>query len=77
MSRKKWATALAGDKLLRQSSEPAVYRYLKDQAGRVNALRSPIVTIWVDEGDGQGWTAAAKHGQHIDDCHSHTERTVG
>lgn len=58
MTRKKWATSfpqIVSDKT-KHPSEPAVYRYLKDQAGHVDALRSPIVTIWVDEGDGQGWT---------------------
>lgn len=58
--RKKWATSFSQIPPMTKKphqSEPAVYRYLKEQAARVDALRSPMVTIWVDEGDGKGWSA--------------------
>lgn len=57
-ARKKWATSfpwIPADKRQRHPSEPAVYRYLKEQAGMVAQLRSTLVTIWLDEGDGRGW----------------------
>jgi hypothetical protein len=59
--RKKWATsfpAVPGDKRKRHASEPAVYRYILDQAGEWygGRLFSPMITIWVDEGDGAGWS---------------------
>lgn len=57
-ARKKWATSfpqIPPMERKRHPSEPAVYRYLKEQAARVDVLRSPMITIWVDEGDGQGW----------------------
>lgn len=56
--RKKWATSFPQIPPMtkrRHQSEPAVYRWLKEQAAMVDKLRSPMVTIWVDEGDGQGW----------------------
>lgn len=58
--RKLWATsfpAIPGDQRTKHPSEPAVYRWLKEYAALWDQgkLPSPMVTIWVDERDGQGW----------------------
>jgi hypothetical protein len=41
---------------------PAVYRWIKQYAALWNEgkLRSPLVTVWVDEQDGHGWCTFTK-----------------
>jgi hypothetical protein len=56
-AKKLWATSyprIVSDKC-KHGSKAAVYRWVKDQAGLVDRLRSPHVSVWVDERDGQGW----------------------
>lgn len=61
--RKKWATSFTQIPPMtkhRHPSEPAVYRWITEQAAMVDKLRSPLVAVWVDEGDGQGWCLYTK-----------------
>lgn len=51
--RKKWATSfpsIPGDERKRHpSSQAAAYRYVRERAGMVDRLRSPLLIVWVDD----------------------------
>lgn len=51
-NRKKWATSfpsIPGSERKRHLSQAAVYRYVREQAGMVDRLRSPLLIVWVDD----------------------------
>lgn len=56
-ARKKWATSWSGrpDTKTPHGSERAVYDWIAKQAARIGELRTPIVSIWVDERLGRDW----------------------
>ena len=64
--RKLWATRFAstGVDYKRHESQAAAYRYVRNEAANWagGALRSPHLTVYVDERDGRGWRTY----EHID-----------
>jgi hypothetical protein len=56
-TRKLWSTTMLAAYRQRHESRAAVYRYIGEQERHwlAGVLRSPLITIWVDERDGRGW----------------------
>lgn len=57
MARKLWSggfPAIVGDRK-RFESKAAAYRWVRHQVTNLHMLRSPVVNVYVDERDGQGW----------------------